>query len=181
MLWAFTQVEQSNLHPLTWLSHMLDIELFGINKDTNKPNPGGPHWMNLVIHLGNTLLLFFLLKAITGAPWRSAVVAALFAVHPMHVESVALGFRAQGRVEHVPGAAHRAGLRSLFAARGNEAGWGRAVYLLAAAVLAMVVACPAGRAWIPDNFVAGQWSAPAIWYLQMAIFLAVLWWAWRPM
>jgi tetratricopeptide (TPR) repeat protein len=86
--WAFTTGEQSNWHPLTWLSHMLDIEMFGF-RQVGQPNPVGPHIVNLLLHLGNTLLLFFLLRWMTGATWRSAVVAALFAVHPMHVESVA--------------------------------------------------------------------------------------------
>ena len=80
--------EQSNWHPLTWWSHMLDTQMFGFNA-VHEPNPGGPHVVNLVFHLANTLLLFFLLQTMTAATWRRAVVAALFAVHPMHVESVA--------------------------------------------------------------------------------------------
>ena len=80
--------EQSNWHPLTWMSHMLDIDLFGF-RTVGQPNPVGPHLVNLALHLGNTLLLFFLLRWMSGATWRSAVVAGLFAVHPMHVESVA--------------------------------------------------------------------------------------------
>jgi tetratricopeptide (TPR) repeat protein len=80
--------EQSNWHPLTWWSHMLDVQIFGFN-NVHEPNPGGPHLVNLVFHVSNTLLLFFLLQWMTGAAWPSAVVAALFAVHPMHVESVA--------------------------------------------------------------------------------------------
>jgi hypothetical protein len=69
-------------HPLTWLSHMLDCQIFGLN-------PGGPHLTNLVFHIANTLLLFLLLQFCTGAEWPSFLVAALFAVHPLHVESVA--------------------------------------------------------------------------------------------
>ena len=80
--WAFTTCHASNWHPLTWLSHMLDYELYGLN-------PMGHHWMNLQIHLINTLLLFFILQYMTGAIWKSAFVAALFALHPLHVESVA--------------------------------------------------------------------------------------------
>ncbi|MBW2569850.1 MAG: tetratricopeptide repeat protein [Deltaproteobacteria bacterium] len=80
--WAFTTFHASNWHPLTWLSHMLDCELYGLN-------PMGHHWTNLQIHLINTLLLFFILQYMTGAIWRSAFVAALFALHPLHVESVA--------------------------------------------------------------------------------------------
>jgi len=79
--WAFTQYYMCNWHPLTWLSHMLDVELFGMK-------PGMFHLVNLVLHVLNAVLLFCVLEKMTGALWRSAVVAALFAVHPMHVESV---------------------------------------------------------------------------------------------
>lgn len=82
VLWAFKTTVMSNWHPLTWLSHMLDCQLFGLN-------PGGHHLTNLLFHAANSILLFVLLKKMTGALWRSAVVAALFAVHPLHVESVA--------------------------------------------------------------------------------------------
>jgi tetratricopeptide (TPR) repeat protein len=80
--WAFTTGHAANWHPLTWLSHMLDIELYGLN-------PMGHHWTSLQIHLINSILLFFVLKMMTGAIWKSAFVAALFALHPLHVESVA--------------------------------------------------------------------------------------------
>ncbi len=80
--WAFTTVYSSNWHPLTWLSHMLDCQLYGIK-------PAGHHITNLVFHIANSLLLFGLLQRMTGALWRSALVAALFALHPLHVESVA--------------------------------------------------------------------------------------------
>jgi tetratricopeptide (TPR) repeat protein len=80
--WAFSNFEAANWHPVTWLSLMLDVELFGVD-------PGASHWVNVGFHLANTLLLFWLLYQATGARWRSAVVAALFAIHPLHVESVA--------------------------------------------------------------------------------------------
>lgn len=80
--WAFTTTHAGNWHPLTWLSHMLDVELFGMSA-------GAHHLVSLAIHAANTLLLFLLLRGLTGALWRSALVAALFAVHPLHVESVA--------------------------------------------------------------------------------------------
>ncbi len=80
--WAFTTFHASNWHPLTWLSHMTDCELYGLNSM-------GHHWTNLQIHIANTLLLFFVLQYMTGALWRSAFVAALFALHPLHVESIA--------------------------------------------------------------------------------------------
>ena len=80
--WAFTTAHAANWHPLTWLSHIIDCRLFGLN-------PKWHHLVNLLFHTANTLLLFWLLKDMTGAVWRSAFVAALFAVHPLHVESVA--------------------------------------------------------------------------------------------
>ena len=80
--WAFTRAHSANWHPLTWLSHMLDCELYGLK-------PAGHHVTNLLFHTANSLLLFLLLKRLTGAFWRSAFVAALFALHPLHVESVA--------------------------------------------------------------------------------------------
>ncbi len=80
--WAFTTGHASNWHPITWLSHMLDVELFGVE-------PAGHHATNLVLHVLNAVLLFGLLRSMTKRLWSSAVVAALFALHPLHVESVA--------------------------------------------------------------------------------------------
>jgi protein O-mannosyl-transferase len=80
--WAFTSDYAANWHPLTWLSHALDRQLFG-------PGPGGPHLVNLVFHVANSVLLLMVLNQLTGAVWKSFVVAALFALHPLHVESVA--------------------------------------------------------------------------------------------
>jgi len=80
--WAFTTHDQSNWHPLTWISHMADTQVFGLDA-------GAHHMVNVFIHVADTLLLFFVLKRMTAAPWRSAFVAALFALHPLHVESVA--------------------------------------------------------------------------------------------
>jgi Tfp pilus assembly protein PilF len=82
LAWAFRTGYAANWHPLTWISHMLDCQLFGLN-------PAGHHLTNLLFHIANTLLLFLWLKQLTGALWRSALVAALFAWHPLHVESVA--------------------------------------------------------------------------------------------
>jgi Flp pilus assembly protein TadD len=82
ILWAFTSVHSANWHPLTWISHMVDCQLFGLN-------PGGHHLTNFLLHTLNAILLFFLLRQMTGAFWRSGFVAALFAVHPLRVESVA--------------------------------------------------------------------------------------------
>jgi len=80
--WAFTTGHASNWHPLTWLSHMLDCQWFG-------QDPAAHHLVNVAFHIANTVLLFLLLRRMTGAHWGSAFVAALFAVHPLHVESVA--------------------------------------------------------------------------------------------
>src|SRR5437016_4826788 len=80
--WAFEGFHASNWHPLTWLSHMLDAQLFG-------QKAGGHHLVSVGLHVANTLLLFLLLRRITGASGRSAMVAAFFALHPLHVESVA--------------------------------------------------------------------------------------------
>jgi protein O-mannosyl-transferase len=80
--WAFTTGFMANWHPLTWLSHMLDCELWGVNS-------GAHHMMNVVFHAAATVALFFALLRMTRAPGRSAMVAALFALHPLHVGSVA--------------------------------------------------------------------------------------------
>jgi lipoprotein NlpI len=80
--WAFTTFHAANWHPLTWLSHMADIELYGLN-------PKGHHLTNVFLHTANALLLFSLLAKITGSLSRSFLVANLFALHPLHVESVA--------------------------------------------------------------------------------------------
>ena len=82
LIWAFTTFHSANWHPVTWLSHMLDYELYGLD-------PMGHHWTNIQLHMANTLLLFLILQMMTGAIWQSAFVAALFALHPLHVESVA--------------------------------------------------------------------------------------------
>jgi hypothetical protein len=80
--WAFTTRLMGIWHPVTWLSHMVDCQLFGVA-------PAGHHLMNLFFHIANTLLLFLLLLFCTKAEWPSFIVAALFAIHPLHVESVA--------------------------------------------------------------------------------------------
>ncbi|HEX3747158.1 MAG TPA: tetratricopeptide repeat protein [Bryobacteraceae bacterium] len=80
--WAFTTFFYANWHPLTWLSYMLDFSLWG-------ENPGAQHLVNVAFHLGSALLLFVALARMTRRPWRAALVAALFALHPLRVESVA--------------------------------------------------------------------------------------------
>ena len=82
LAWAFTTFYATNWHPLTWISHMIDCQLFGMN--------AGRHLLvNALIHVANTLLVFWFLLRTTHARWPSALVAALFALHPLHVESVA--------------------------------------------------------------------------------------------
>jgi tetratricopeptide (TPR) repeat protein len=80
--WAFSTFHTANWHPLTWLSHMMDAQLFGLNA-------GRILYVNVALHILNSVLLFLALRRMTGAVWRSAFVAALFALHPLHVESVA--------------------------------------------------------------------------------------------
>lgn len=80
--WAFTSFDEANWHPLTWLSHAFDCQLFGVN-------PAGPHYDNVLLHALNAVLLFWVLWRATGSTGRSWMVAALFALHPINVESVA--------------------------------------------------------------------------------------------
>jgi hypothetical protein len=80
--WSLTTTEAANWHPLTWVSLQLDYQLFGLA-------PWGFHLTSLLLHTASVVLLFLALRRMTGARWRSALVAALFAVHPLHVESVA--------------------------------------------------------------------------------------------
>jgi protein O-mannosyl-transferase len=81
--WAFTDFYAANWHPLTWLSHMLDCQLYGLN------HPGGHHATNLLLHAASAIVLFLVLRRMTGDLWPSACAATLFAIHPLHVESVA--------------------------------------------------------------------------------------------
>jgi Flp pilus assembly protein TadD len=121
--WAFTNYYEANWHPLTWISHALDVQLFGLN-------PVGHHYTNVVLHALNALLLFLLLQSATGFTWRSFIVAALFALHPVNVESVAwaserknvlsmmfllLAFQAYGWYARRPAAGRYALVAGLFA------------------------------------------------------------------
>jgi protein O-mannosyl-transferase len=82
LLAAFTRFQAGNWHPLTWLSHMADVSLFGMT-------PAGPHAVNALLHAANAVLAFLALARLTGTTWRAALAAALFAIHPLRVESVA--------------------------------------------------------------------------------------------
>ena len=80
--WAFSNTDVGQWIPVVWLSYMLDIQLCGMA-------PGWFHLTNLFLHIANVVLLFLLLKKLTGGLWESAIVASIFAIHPIHVESVA--------------------------------------------------------------------------------------------
>lgn len=82
IVYAFTDINSGIWHPITWLSHILDCQIFGLN-------PMGHHWNNIIFHLINTLLVFLILQRMTGALYRSCFVAVLFAIHPLQIESVA--------------------------------------------------------------------------------------------
>jgi tetratricopeptide (TPR) repeat protein len=82
LAWCFQAGYAQNWHPLTWFSHMFDCQFFGLR-------PGPPHIVNVLLHIADSIMLFVAVKRLTGAFWRSATVAALFAWHPLHVESVA--------------------------------------------------------------------------------------------
>ena len=84
IIWAFSLEDKDKTywHPITWLSHMLDCQLYGMS-------PGMHHSTNLIFHIANTILLFLVFRRMTGELWKSALVAALFGLHPLNVESVA--------------------------------------------------------------------------------------------
>ncbi|HUB32400.1 MAG TPA: glycosyltransferase family 39 protein [Bryobacteraceae bacterium] len=81
IIWAFNVIDYFYWQPVTWLSHMLDCQLFGLR-------PAWPHLLNILLHTTNSILVFLIFRRLTGAVWRSAVLAALFALHPLRVESV---------------------------------------------------------------------------------------------
>jgi hypothetical protein len=82
VVWAFTNNHESNWHPLTWLSHAIDLDLYGLD-------PAGHHINNVVLHIFNAILIFLVFHKMTGRIWRSALLAAFFALHPLRIESVA--------------------------------------------------------------------------------------------
>ena len=123
--WAFTQTVTFYWQPLTWLSHMLDSQLFGLNA-------GWHHATNLVLHIANVLLIFLLVSRLTGFVWRSALVAALFAIHPLATESVAW---VSGRRDLLSGFLSIMAI-GVYVAYAKRSGWGRYMALLAVAALA---------------------------------------------
>lgn len=82
VIWAFSKFAEGNWHPLTWISHMLDCQLFGLDA-------GAHHLMSVALHVANVVLLFYLLHKLSGSIWRGLLVASLFAIHPLNVETVA--------------------------------------------------------------------------------------------
>ena len=122
--WAFTTYLDSNWHPITWLSHMVDFQIFG-------SNAGGHLIMNALIHILNAVLLFVFLRQLTGARWASVMVAALFALHPLHVESVAWAIERKDTLSTL------FGLLSLLAYARYAATPSPAKYLLVALCLAL--------------------------------------------
>ena len=106
LVWALSTYDTANWHPLTWLSLQLDAELYG-------RGAAGFHRTNVILHAASTALLFLAFHAMTGALWRSVVVAVLFAVHPLHVESVAWVSERKERAQWLFLHAHAGGLRSV--------------------------------------------------------------------
>jgi tetratricopeptide (TPR) repeat protein len=143
--WAFTNLFAMNWHPLTWLSLMLDFKLYGTNA-------GGYHLTNVLLHLANTLLLFYILRRMTGKSWQSGFVAALFAVHPLHVESVAWVM------------ARKDVLSTMF-------------WLLTIGAYAEYVKYPSPRRylWVAGAFILGLMSKPMLVTLPVVLLLLDFW------
>jgi tetratricopeptide (TPR) repeat protein len=149
--WAFTTAQSKNWHPLTWLSHMIDFSLFGAWA-------GGHHAMSVLIHAANAALLFAVLRAMTGAVWRNALVAALFGLHPLRVESVAWAAERKDVLTLLFGLlALGAYLR--YARRRTAASYAAALVLCAAALMskAMLVTFPA-LLLLLDFWPLNRWS-----------------------
>jgi Tfp pilus assembly protein PilF len=125
--WAFTTFHRSNWHPLSWLSHMADASLFGLWA-------GGHHLVSAALHALSSLLLFLALRSMTALPWRSLAVALLFALHPLHVESVAW---AAERKDVLCGLFWHGGLLA-YAGYGRRGGAGRYALVLLLFVLALL-------------------------------------------
>ena len=124
--WALTQTQTFYWQPLTWLSHMLDCELFGLNSSRH-------HAINLLVHIANTLLLFLLLRRLTRLVWQSALVAVLFSIHPLATESVAW---VAGRRDLLSGFFSLVAIWTYVEYGKRPASWSRYVWMLAASALA---------------------------------------------
>src|SRR5215470_13705812 len=143
--WAFTTYEVDNWHPLTWMSFALDWQLFG-------KNTGGHHYVSALFHALNAALLFLLLASATGFTWRSSFVAALFAVHPVNVESVAW-------------AAERKNVLSML------------FFLLAMMAYGRYAKCPSVRRYVPVTllYVLGLLAKPQVITLPFVLLLWDYW------
>ncbi|MBI4577371.1 MAG: tetratricopeptide repeat protein [Planctomycetes bacterium] len=134
--WALTTGFNANWHPLTWLSHMLDVQLFG-------QRSGAHHLVNVAFHMANTALLYWLLVRLTGAAWRAALAAALFALHPLRVESVAWVSERKDVLSTALGLGCLLAYER-YARAGSRAAWAAALLLLALGLAAkpMLVTLP---------------------------------------
>ena len=152
--WAFTAQRNGNWHPLTWLSHALDCQIYGLD-------PVGHHYTSLLLHAANALLLFLLLRQATGRAWPSLFVAALFALHPIHVESVAWASERKNVLSML------FFLLTLLAYDRYARKGGRARYLLVATLFALGLMAKSQIVTLPfvlllwDQWPAQRWVAPA--------------------
>ncbi len=148
--WAFTTDATGNYHPLTWLSLMLDSDLQGTG-----PVPAGYHVTNVILHVLGAVLLYLALEALTASPWRSALVALLFAIHPLRVESVAW---VSERKDVLSGCLAFATLLA-YAAYARRPHWGR--YLLVAILFALGLLAKSMLVTLPCLLFLLDISAPA--------------------
>lgn len=146
--WAFTESHSSNWHPLTWIAHMLDVELFGVSPE----DAGEHHLANVFVHALATILLAWLGFALTGRWWASLLVAALFGLHPAHVESVAWISERKDTLSAALGFA------TLIAWTGYVRRGGRGRYLLTTVLLAMgLMAKPILVTWPVVMLLLEEW------------------------
>lgn len=176
--WAFTHVQGANWHPLTWLSHMLDAQLYGAN-------PAGHHLTSVVLHIITAILLFLTLKNFTGALYRSAFVATIFAIHPLRVESVAwvaerkdvlsglffvLVIAAYGRYARRPWSVARYGVVIVLFALGLMC---KPMLVTLPVVLLLLDSWPLGRFTTADNSARGYFQVSRRLILEKLPFLAL--------
>ncbi|MEX0701154.1 MAG: hypothetical protein WD069_03585 [Planctomycetales bacterium] len=169
--WALRTTYFSNWHPLTWLSYMLDAELYRPESGTVHQSARGFHATNVALHLANVLLLYFVLRSMTGNDWRGAAVAGLFAVHPLHVESVAWIAERKDVLSQLFGLL-AIGCYARFARTDSKTWYSAAVVAFAASLMSkqMLVTLPCVLVlldWWPLGRIAG-WSPPPPARLQPA-------------
>jgi hypothetical protein len=137
--WAWHSRIAANWHPVTWLSHLLDVNLFG------EVSPRGTHGVNLALHLGSAILLFILLARSTGRPWPSLAVGLLFLLHPLQVESVAWGAQRKGVLSTFLGIACLGAYGAYGRSQSPGTRWG----WYAAAVVLAAMSVAAKPTWVP--------------------------------